>query len=92
MHQEEVQDGAHPKWVLEPPHLQAAHQPEEVGHGGEQSTAVFYRLLEEGHHGYLRVGTVPGGVGAVSKLRCVEGKLNVVCANVCTSMQCRHRS
>ena len=78
MHQEEVQDGVHPKWVLEPSHLQAAHQPEEVGHGGEQSTGVFSRLLEEGHHGHLRVGTVPGGVRAVSKPRCVEGKLNVV--------------
>ena len=34
MHKEEVQDGVHPQWVLEPSHLQAAHQPEEVGHGG----------------------------------------------------------
>ena len=37
VHQEEVQDGVHPQWVLEPPHLQAAHQPEEVGNGGEHS-------------------------------------------------------
>ena len=52
MHQEEVQDGVHPKWVLEPSHLQAAHQPEEIGHcRGRQHTKN--ELLEEGPDGVL---------------------------------------